>query len=513
MAATLGTSLSMSHIGRGGNANNYGPSAQANMALLRGHRGTIVGDAAGFPSRRRRVFRKIPLSAYMIIAIFRMKRLMQPRLNNAERVWFGNMYMEAGVMRSVQQAMTVLANAGISCGIEELSAFMETSAWYKPGTVVTLRQFLYVGKYLKQRFVEDSKIKDHDAAFIALGGNDDLSGHVDAEVLTNIVDSFALDVDIRGFIDELDEDKSGMLEIDEFAELFKKMDTTTGGGGSGALGSGDLRGVGSSQQLLRVVSTLSRTDVDDARKKAARAEAAADDKAAKSVAEKDADQAPRDPQAVLAEVHQWIKESDSKDPLFDTGSKAKRGDRSRRKPRAPASTASESAPSSPNGLAATAGPAGSGDNSNPSQQQHRSSQESQSRKPLWAPTRPADMPAKERLSRLTDSGGPTCTFGHSRRFDVVSSVTAPDATPTNQAKRTHLPPLSARNNAPEYAANPFGDSSPRHAASGTQQQQQQAQTARRAREDRAMAYERQKLPIVARNEKGQSVITQPEMNF
>jgi len=59
-------------------------------------------------------------------------------------------------------------------------------------------------------------------AFVAMGGNVDTSGHVNAELLIEIIKKeFELTIDIEGLIKEVDTDNSGKIEFDEFKELLK----------------------------------------------------------------------------------------------------------------------------------------------------------------------------------------------------------------------------------------------------------------------------------------------------
>ena len=58
-------------------------------------------------------------------------------------------------------------------------------------------------------------------AYVALGGNEDRSGHIDAKSLIDIIKTqFEMTIDIEGLIAEVDEDKSGMIEYGEFMSLL-----------------------------------------------------------------------------------------------------------------------------------------------------------------------------------------------------------------------------------------------------------------------------------------------------
>ncbi len=53
-------------------------------------------------------------------------------------------------------------------------------------------------------------------AFVALGGEPDREGHVDANKLIAIIrDEFEMTIDIQKLIEEIDEDQGGKIEFDE----------------------------------------------------------------------------------------------------------------------------------------------------------------------------------------------------------------------------------------------------------------------------------------------------------
>ena len=58
-------------------------------------------------------------------------------------------------------------------------------------------------------------------AFVSMGGETDGSGHVDAQLLIDIVKKdFQMTIDIEKLINEIDEDGSGQIEYEEFMELL-----------------------------------------------------------------------------------------------------------------------------------------------------------------------------------------------------------------------------------------------------------------------------------------------------
>ena len=59
-------------------------------------------------------------------------------------------------------------------------------------------------------------------AFVAMGGETDGDGHIDAEkLIKTIKDDFEMTINIEELIDEIDEDGSGQIEFDEFYKLLQ----------------------------------------------------------------------------------------------------------------------------------------------------------------------------------------------------------------------------------------------------------------------------------------------------
>eukprot|EP00357_Protocruzia_adherens_P000217 CAMPEP_0114998788 /NCGR_PEP_ID=MMETSP0216-20121206/15736_1 /TAXON_ID=223996 /ORGANISM="Protocruzia adherens, Strain Boccale" /LENGTH=149 /DNA_ID=CAMNT_0002363493 /DNA_START=286 /DNA_END=735 /DNA_ORIENTATION=+ len=58
-------------------------------------------------------------------------------------------------------------------------------------------------------------------AYVAMGGNADKTGHVDAERLIKVIkEEFQMTINIEELIKEIDTDGSGEIEYDEFKELL-----------------------------------------------------------------------------------------------------------------------------------------------------------------------------------------------------------------------------------------------------------------------------------------------------
>ena len=62
-------------------------------------------------------------------------------------------------------------------------------------------------------------------AFVAMGGQEDGEGSIDAQKLINIIkNEFEMTIDIEKLINDIDEDGSGEIEYDEFRNLLSSSD-------------------------------------------------------------------------------------------------------------------------------------------------------------------------------------------------------------------------------------------------------------------------------------------------
>ena len=90
-------------------------------------------------------------------------------------------------------------------------------------TFATFREIVAT-KRDNERGSSDADLLD---AYVAMGGNPDGGGCVDAEKLIETIKTeFEMTIDIVKLINEVDEDGSGEIEFDEFKELL------AGGGGA-----------------------------------------------------------------------------------------------------------------------------------------------------------------------------------------------------------------------------------------------------------------------------------------
>jgi len=85
---------------------------------------------------------------------------------------------------------------------------------------LTFYQFkeLVMEKRENEKGSSDADLLD---AYVAMGGDEDGGGCVDAEkLIATIKKEFEMTIDIEALINEVDEDGSGEIEFDEFKELL-----------------------------------------------------------------------------------------------------------------------------------------------------------------------------------------------------------------------------------------------------------------------------------------------------
>mmetsp|Transcript_829 Transcript_829/g.1186 ORF Transcript_829/g.1186 Transcript_829/m.1186 type:complete len:148 (-) Transcript_829:98-541(-) len=58
------------------------------------------------------------------------------------------------------------------------------------------------------------------AAFVSMGGNSDMTGEVNTEKLKKVVKDYKLSINIEGLLKEIDTDRSGYIDFEEFKALI-----------------------------------------------------------------------------------------------------------------------------------------------------------------------------------------------------------------------------------------------------------------------------------------------------
>jgi calmodulin len=72
----------------------------------------------------------------------------------------------------------------------------------------------------KEKSAAASDESDTIDAFVALGGAPDKSGEISADKLRQLVREFGLTIDIETLIREVDTDKSGYIDYEEFRRMM-----------------------------------------------------------------------------------------------------------------------------------------------------------------------------------------------------------------------------------------------------------------------------------------------------
>ena len=86
---------------------------------------------------------------------------------------------------------------------------------------ISLKQFKHV--VLENKKLQSQQSNDEDTldVFVAMGGEKDGEGSIDAEKLIRIIkEDFEMTIDIEKLIKEIDEDGSGEIEFDELQKLL-----------------------------------------------------------------------------------------------------------------------------------------------------------------------------------------------------------------------------------------------------------------------------------------------------
>jgi Ca2+-binding EF-hand superfamily protein len=87
---------------------------------------------------------------------------------------------------------------------------------------IEFHEFLKVYEQHQYASSEDDE-QDFIDAFVAMGGNPDKSGSVQADELVRIIRvKFEMTIDIQKLIDEVDTDQSGEIEYEEFKALLSR---------------------------------------------------------------------------------------------------------------------------------------------------------------------------------------------------------------------------------------------------------------------------------------------------
>lgn len=89
-----------------------------------------------------------------------------------------------------------------------------------PNGTIDYNDFLKIiaSHRMNQQYNDENDFVD---AFVAMGGNPDKSGKVDAQKLIQVIkEEFNMTIDIVKLIEDVDEDGSGEIEYDEFRTLL-----------------------------------------------------------------------------------------------------------------------------------------------------------------------------------------------------------------------------------------------------------------------------------------------------
>eukprot|EP01001_Neometanema_parovale_P011694 NODE_794_length_2087_cov_87.382383_g755_i0.p1 GENE.NODE_794_length_2087_cov_87.382383_g755_i0~~NODE_794_length_2087_cov_87.382383_g755_i0.p1 ORF type:complete len:534 (-),score=76.86 NODE_794_length_2087_cov_87.382383_g755_i0:348-1949(-) len=168
--------------------------------------------------------RKLRCTWISLHFIARLKLNLRFRLTHKELTDVRAAYLHYGLqnpdsMNSMVKIRDVLQLLGHSQTDGEMRETL-AAVRYKDGCFLTPNQFEHMMTILKRNFV---KTLDSDTgyAFIALGGNRDKTGDIDADVMRDIVKRFELTIDLEGMLAEVDTNGNGQIDFEEFSEMFE----------------------------------------------------------------------------------------------------------------------------------------------------------------------------------------------------------------------------------------------------------------------------------------------------
>ena len=84
--------------------------------------------------------------------------------------------------------------------------------------------------FRKKREMDERGEDDQDTldAYVAIGGPEDKSGHINGKILVTIIkEEFQLPINIEKLIEEIDDSGNGEIEYEEFERLLKSKHTAT----------------------------------------------------------------------------------------------------------------------------------------------------------------------------------------------------------------------------------------------------------------------------------------------
>ena len=92
--------------------------------------------------------------------------------------------------------------------------------------IIKFGNFRLIVQQIREQRGEGSNEDDLMDAYVAMGGDSDGGGCVDAEKLIKTIrDDFEMTIDIEALIAEADEDGSGEIEFDEFRDMLAGRNT------------------------------------------------------------------------------------------------------------------------------------------------------------------------------------------------------------------------------------------------------------------------------------------------
>ena len=139
-------------------------------------------------------------------------------IENSQRV-FANLDLDNTGSIDKDDLETAFRDVAINCSKEQIVKMINDIDGTNKNTI-DYNDFLRLIAHYRatQNYNDENDFID---AFVAMGGNPDMSGKVDADKLIEVIkEEFGMTIDIERLIKEIDQDGSGEIEYDEFKTLL-----------------------------------------------------------------------------------------------------------------------------------------------------------------------------------------------------------------------------------------------------------------------------------------------------
>eukprot|EP01065_Artemidia_motanka_P007247 TRINITY_DN13585_c0_g1_i1.p1 TRINITY_DN13585_c0_g1~~TRINITY_DN13585_c0_g1_i1.p1 ORF type:complete len:685 (+),score=155.59 TRINITY_DN13585_c0_g1_i1:212-2266(+) len=195
-----------------------GLSAEEPPAGMMRRRQSAEGVKRRRQNPRKRLLRCVTTYLRVHQAIRRMAQRTRLPLRPSELEQVKQLYNATPGLDNTKAIQNLLRELGQNVSDSELSRLLD-GVLYSNGTHLSFERFSKIMEALKKRAF-DAIVPDTVEAFAALGGSKDRTGVIDTERLRSEIGRFQLTIDIDAMIHDVDKDRSGKIEFEEFSAMF-----------------------------------------------------------------------------------------------------------------------------------------------------------------------------------------------------------------------------------------------------------------------------------------------------